>query len=227
MMRTTKKKTKKYGGGAPIDSEEDFRYEAVSLEDAWSLTEGEEDLEVTLKAIQTQAEANARAVATGNTRRPEAVDDFLRNFLLRAGMTQTLECFQTEWNEMETKGLVNAGRLGVVPDVYTDNQRLDKELKHAWRERDEYRREASASAQALVTAQRVRDLQRLQLTRLVQEKARLLADMRRLKVQWDRYEPALQGVKVTTHPVTTRPWHPHTSTPCRSPTKAQPLNISM
>ncbi|XP_034428208.1 sperm-associated antigen 16 protein [Hippoglossus hippoglossus] len=191
-MSAAKKNTKKDGGGAPIDSEEDFQYEEVSLEDDWSLTEGEEDLEATLKAIQTQAEANARPVATGNTRRPEAVDDFLRNFLLHAGMTQTLECFQAEWNEIEKKGLVDAGRVGVVPGVYTDNQRLDTELKHARRERDEYRREATALAQALVTAQRARDLQRLQLTRLVQEKNRLVADMRMLKVQCDGYEPALQ-----------------------------------
>ncbi|CAB1460988.1 unnamed protein product [Pleuronectes platessa] len=191
-MSAAKKNPMKDGGAAPVDTEEDFQYEEVSLEDDWSLAEGEEDLEATLKAIQTKAEAKARPVASGNTRRPEGVDDFLRNFLLHAGMTQTLECFQNEWNEMEMKGLVDVGRVGAVPDVYTDNQRLDTELKHARRERNEYRGEATALAQALVTAQRARDLQRLQLTRLLQEKTRLVADMRMLKVQCESYEPALQ-----------------------------------
>nr|XP_019942725.1 PREDICTED: sperm-associated antigen 16 protein-like [Paralichthys olivaceus] len=93
-------------------------------------------------------------VYASNARQPETVDDFLRNFLLHAGMTQTLQCFQAEWSEMEH-------RVGVVPDVYTDNQRLDTELKH------EYRRAATAAAQALVKTQRSRDLHRLQYTRRV------------------------------------------------------------
>lgn len=31
------------------------------------------------------------------TQRPEVVDDFVRNFLVRMNMDKTLECFQTEW----------------------------------------------------------------------------------------------------------------------------------
>ena len=29
--------------------------------------------------------------------RPEIVEDFVRNFLVKMGMTRTLDCFQTEW----------------------------------------------------------------------------------------------------------------------------------
>ena len=29
--------------------------------------------------------------------RPELVDDFVRNFLVKMGMTRSLDCFQTEW----------------------------------------------------------------------------------------------------------------------------------
>jgi len=31
------------------------------------------------------------------TRRAEVVDDYVRNFLVRMGMNQTLDTFQTEW----------------------------------------------------------------------------------------------------------------------------------
>jgi len=31
------------------------------------------------------------------TQRPELVDDFVRNFLVRVNMHRTLDCFQTEW----------------------------------------------------------------------------------------------------------------------------------
>ena len=31
------------------------------------------------------------------TQRPEVVDDFIRNFLVKMGLTKTLEMFETEW----------------------------------------------------------------------------------------------------------------------------------
>lgn len=31
------------------------------------------------------------------TQRPEVVDDFFRNFLVKMGLTKTLEMFETEW----------------------------------------------------------------------------------------------------------------------------------
>ena len=31
------------------------------------------------------------------TQRPEVVDDFVRNFLVRMGLHKSLDCFQTEW----------------------------------------------------------------------------------------------------------------------------------
>ena len=31
------------------------------------------------------------------TQRPEVVDDFVRNFLVKMKMYRTLDCFQTEW----------------------------------------------------------------------------------------------------------------------------------
>ena len=33
------------------------------------------------------------------TQRPEVVDDFVRNFLVKVKMYRTLDCFQTEWFE--------------------------------------------------------------------------------------------------------------------------------
>uniref|UniRef100_A0A665W2P6 Sperm associated antigen 16 n=1 Tax=Echeneis naucrates TaxID=173247 RepID=A0A665W2P6_ECHNA len=167
----------------------------IYLEDDWSLTEGEESLEATVKAIQTRAEASARAASgpgTINTRKPEAVDDFLRNFLIQAGMTETLDCFQAEWTEMLHKGLVDAEQVGVVPEVYTDNQRLENQLKNAEREREEYRRAASAAAKTLDKARKARDFYRLQHKHVVQERNRLIGDIRKLKVQCDSYKPAVK-----------------------------------
>lgn len=176
---------------------DDFKYEEVSLEDEWSLTEGEEDLEATVKAIQGREETTAAAAASRPnvshiTDQPEAADAFIRKFLYQMGMTETLDCFQTEWTEVVQKGLVDALRFFAVPQVYTDNRRLYGELKNAQQEREEYRRAATAAAETLARAQKARDLQRLQHKRVVQEKNRLIEEMRRLKVQCDRQEPAVK-----------------------------------
>lgn len=173
---------------------DDFQYEEVSLEDDCCLTEGEEDLEATVKAIQGRAEASGalRPNVSPITHHLEAVDEFLRNFLFQMDMTETLDCFQTEWSEVAQKGLVDTERVGVVPDVYTDNQRLHSELKNAQREGEEYRRAASAAAETLARAQKARDFQRLQHKRVLQEKNRLIEEMKRLKAQCNSYEPAVK-----------------------------------
>uniref|UniRef100_A0A3P8U5M1 Sperm-associated antigen 16 protein n=1 Tax=Amphiprion percula TaxID=161767 RepID=A0A3P8U5M1_AMPPE len=167
----------------------DFKHKEGSLEDERSLTEGEEYVEAAVKAIQDRA---IQRPNTHNIHQPPAVSDFLRNFLFQTGMTETLNCFQTEWTEMVQKGLVDADRVDVVPDVYTENQRLERELKHARREREEYRQAVSVAAETLVRAQKARDLQRLHHQRVIQEKNRLIEEMRKVKVQCDSYEPALK-----------------------------------
>ncbi|KAK9527842.1 hypothetical protein VZT92_014367 [Zoarces viviparus] len=169
---------------------DDFQYEEVSLTDDWSLTEGEGDLKAKMKATRDRAEAaSPRPNATSITRQPQAVDDFLRNFLFQMGMMETLDCFQTEWAEMTQKGPVDTERVGVVPDVYVQNQGLENELRDAQREGEEYRLAASAGGETLARVQKDRDFHRMQHTRVVQEKNRIIEDMRKLKLQCDHYEP--------------------------------------
>lgn len=64
------------------------------------------------------------------SRIPEVVNDFPPNFLISMGMTKTMNCFQTEWNEMAHKCLFNAEDVGLVPDVYTQNHFLGSEMKN-------------------------------------------------------------------------------------------------
>lgn len=177
MMDATKENQETPNGSVFNDSDDDFESNA-SLEGDWTSLEGEGSLETT-----TEAEAGVR---------PGAVDDFLRNFLYQADMTETLDCFQAEWAQKMENGPVDAERLGAVPSVYTENQRLASELKRAKREREEYRAAASAAAQTLRRVQKARDLRRMQYTRVLQEKTRLIEEMRKFKAQCDSFEPALK-----------------------------------
>ncbi|XP_017283883.1 sperm-associated antigen 16 protein-like [Kryptolebias marmoratus] len=118
----------------------------------------------------------------------DSVVDFFLNFLFQHGMTETLLCFQSEWHELvRRKGLVAAGRGGAVPDVYVENQRLDRELRNALREREEVRRAASAGPETLEWAQRARDLHRMQHKQDLQEVKRLSEGIKRLKAQCDAH----------------------------------------
>ena len=82
---------------------------------------------------------NARTIADRPrlNQRPEVVEDFLRNFLLRNGMHQTLSSFQTEWYALVQSGKVSEEDSAEVPDCYIRNNKLieDMDLHRAERER--------------------------------------------------------------------------------------------
>ncbi|XP_008293761.1 sperm-associated antigen 16 protein-like [Stegastes partitus] len=188
-MNTAHKNKEKEDDDVPVDAESDFQHEEVFQEDEWSLTQGEEYVESAVKAIQDRA---IKKQNSSSTQKPPAVSDFLRGFLFQTGMTETLNCFQSEWTEMIQKGLVDADGVDVVPDVYTENQRLERELKNARREKEECRQAVSVAAETMVRAQKARDLHRLQHKRVVQEKNRLIEEMRKVEVQYDGSELALK-----------------------------------
>lgn len=179
------------------ESDLDLQYEELCLDDDWTLTDQEEDLEATVRTIQARAEASAAGLPPGPgspvaRQQSVAVEDFLRNFLLQMDMTETLECFQTEWLEVVQRGLVDTERVSVVPEVYIENQRLYGELKNAQREGDEYRRAAEAAADTLARAEKARDAQRTLYTRVDRERNKLLDEIRRLKVQCNCLEPEVK-----------------------------------
>ncbi|KAI7796415.1 sperm-associated antigen 16 protein [Triplophysa rosa] len=182
----------------PDDSDEEYKYEEVTVEDELSVTQGEEDLETAVKAFRDRLDATECAtqrVASAKlpvSRIPEVVDDFLRNYLVKMGLERTLDCFQTEWFEMLQKGLLKTDHTELVPDAYTHNQLLDNELKNVQRERDGYKQVAFVAGETIVKLQRERDFHRMQHKRVLQEKNRLIEDLRKLKKHHASYEPALR-----------------------------------
>lgn len=143
-----------------------------------------------VKAIRNRVKSSAAAsIPPVPDSKAVSVDDFLRNFLCRMGMTATLDCFQSEWAEMMHKGQVDLEQIGMVPDIYTQNQSLARELKNAQREKEEHRLAASVAAEELLKARKTSDIHRLRHVRLAQERNRLLQDVKKLKAQCDHYEP--------------------------------------
>ncbi|KFQ62752.1 Sperm-associated antigen 16 protein, partial [Pelecanus crispus] len=181
------------------DSKEDYQYEEVPADDEFSLQEDDEDLSKALQTIQEQAEdAQILALQSVLTSEksvseiPEAMDDFFCNFLVRLGMSRTLDCFQTEWYELIERGVFTAKDTGLVPTVYTHNQQLEAENMRLRKDLENYKHAANKAKEAFLKMQKERDFHRMHHKRVVQEKNRLICDIKRLKAHYASYEPVLK-----------------------------------
>ncbi|TSL04405.1 Sperm-associated antigen 16 protein [Bagarius yarrelli] len=181
----------------PDDSEDGFEYEEISVEEE-SVTE-EEDLETAaevLRKFTSECDFVPEQIFSQFQKLyspvPEAVDDFFRNFLVKMEMSKTLDCFQREWFEKLHKGMLKTNHGGLVSDIYTHNQVLENELQNTQRERDSYKQAAFQAGETIVRLQKERDFHRLQHKRVVQEKNKLIEDIRKLKKHYESFPPALK-----------------------------------
>ncbi|XP_034289475.1 sperm-associated antigen 16 protein isoform X5 [Pantherophis guttatus] len=180
-------------------SEDDYQYEEIPADEDFSLQEGDEDLAKALHTMHEQTiDAQIMAQRPGQITKqslsetPEIVDDFLCNFLIRMGMNRTLDCFQTEWYELMQRGVLEPKDVGFVPDAYTCNQHLERENIYLKKEMENYKFAANKAKEALLKMQRERDFHRMHHKRVVQEKNRLINDIKRLKTHYALYEPMLR-----------------------------------
>jgi len=131
----------------------------------------------------------------GLEERATVIDDFVRNFLIRAGLLRSLESFNREWFELKARGKLRPEDAAPVPDVYVRNQgledvvtRLRVELHHA----EEVATRARATWDQF---RKERDFHRMHHKRVVQEKTKLLVDLKRLKRHYEAYEPTIEELK--------------------------------
>ncbi|KAM9235857.1 sperm-associated antigen 16 protein [Leptosomus discolor] len=181
------------------DSGDDYQYKEVPADDEFSLQEDDEDLSKALQTIQEQTEdAQILALQSVLTSEksvseiPEAMDDFFCNFLVRMGMSRTLDCFQTEWYELIQRGVFTARDAGSVPTVYTHNQQLEAENMRLRKDLEDYKLAANKAKEAFLKMQKEHDFHRMHHKRVVQEKNRLICDIKRLKAHYASYEPVLK-----------------------------------
>ncbi|KAK6183538.1 hypothetical protein SNE40_011003 [Patella caerulea] len=183
------------------DSDDEFQYEEVPIDEEFIVDDVVENLDVAVRTIresQDDAQAAVRKESTARpsvTQHPEVVDDFVRNFLVRMGMGRTLDCFQTEWYELQEKGLLHEEDIDVVPDIYARNQDLDNEIKFLKKEVDKYRNAALKAKESYVKLRKERDYHRMHHKRVVQEKNKFIDDIKRLKRHYQQYEPTLHQLK--------------------------------
>ncbi|XP_071323101.1 sperm-associated antigen 16 protein [Trachinotus anak] len=178
--------------------------EVLSEEEERRSVEDEDFAEALREAASSTAERRKSGLPTQKVIPdiPEVVDDFLRNFLRRAGLSRTLNSFEAEWYSSaqtvltetlmpETPAAPAAGTL-FVPDALSHRQLLHSELERVRREAALLRQEVLAAGGGLVRTQRERDFHRLQYRQVAEDKNGLIEDFKQLKKHLESYEPALR-----------------------------------
>lgn len=181
------------------ESDDEFQYEELPEE-----PEQMDDEEETLDDInRLLAEAKPKEESEGGgdgglakvQQRPQVIDDFFRNFLIKYGMKRSLESFQTEWYELQQSGKFKDSELQVVPDIYTRNHGLYEEVVMLRKEVEKARAVAGTAKQSWDKFRKERDFHRMHHRRVVQEKNKLIVDLKRLKRHYEQYEPTLTELR--------------------------------
>ena len=176
------------------DDEEEFKYEEVYLDGD---DEEDDDLAEALATLQAKKPlaSTSENVEPVTQVRPSVVDDFVRNFLIKADLKRTLDCFNTEWYEMQSKGKLPPEISTAVPDIYLRNEELDVQTK-SLREQVDKMREVAERAQATWDKfRKERDFHRMHHKRVLQEKNKLVVDIKRLRNHLRSYEPTIDELK--------------------------------
>lgn len=182
------------------DSDDEFAYEELKDEDLGANDDELETLDDINRllaetkppdTVRGQAEADLGKVS----QRPQVIDDFIRNFLMKYNMKRSLDTFQTEWYEMQQNGTFKDSELEVVPDDYSRNQLLYEEVVTMRQEHEKARMVAEKAKQTWDKFRKERDFHRMHHRRVVQEKNKLIIDLKRLKRHYEQYEPTLTELR--------------------------------
>ena len=180
------------------DSDDDFQYEEIPDDESLA-TSGAPDEDyrtATQNVLEKDSEyLDERYEVATNKQRHEVVEDFVRNFLVRMNMVQTLDCFQTEWYEMKEKGLLNEEDSNTVPDIYVRNRQLDEIVNSLRTELKSYKEAAQKAKDMHLKLRKERDYHRMHHKRVVQEKDKLINDIKRMKQHYASYEPTLKALQ--------------------------------
>ncbi|QDZ20290.1 WD40 repeat domain-containing protein [Chloropicon primus] len=188
--------------------DDDFLYEELDVESEVDADDNySEDLDAIIRSLQTAKdeeqrgdkaleELGERVKAPGEvTRRPEVIDDFFRNFLVKMNLTRTLESFETEWYEMKATGRLEEENMGNVPDIYILNQQLQDVITTLRSELRSARAIAEKATSTWDKFRKERDFHRMHHKRVGQEKNKLLTDLKRLRKHYSQYEPTIKELR--------------------------------
>ena len=168
------------------ESDGDYDYKSVALDSEAPDLQMDEDYETLTTNVQPAPELS-ETFQSKVTYRHESTDDFVRNFLVRLGMTKTVETFQAEWYELRAKGKLKIEDTAPVPDVYLKNQELRDQVCSMRAELEKAQYDAQRARNTWDKLRREKEFHRMHHHRTQQEKQKLVGDIERLKKAHEQY----------------------------------------
>lgn len=149
-----------------------------------------ESLSDTIQQVQVDEiiQRSAARQQPGLVERPELPEDYVRNYLLRKGMTKTLHSFQTEWYEMEFKDLHTDPAPEAVPDCYLEVARLEGEIQKLTNDLGATQSKGFNTTAASAKLKKERDYHRLAHRQIKQEKRQLQNEISQLHAHYEGLE---------------------------------------
>ncbi|KAI8897792.1 WD40-repeat-containing domain protein [Globomyces pollinis-pini] len=185
--------------------EDDLEFEEIPVEpfDEASDSDVEETLEQAVRnmhekgafGVKTDKVAKADEPTMELVKHPEVIDDFIRNYLSSKGLLKSLDAFQNEWYEFQQADKIPSEVTVIVPDIYQQNQKLSDSVSKLKIEVDFHKDIAVKARATYDKLRKERDFHRMHHKRVVQEKLKLISDIKKLKKHYEEYEPALKQLQ--------------------------------
>uniref|UniRef100_A0A7S3GHL0 Sperm-associated antigen 16 protein n=1 Tax=Palpitomonas bilix TaxID=652834 RepID=A0A7S3GHL0_9EUKA len=102
---------------------------------------------------------------------------------------------QTEWYELQQKGKLSDEDVAVVPDLYLRNRQLDGIIQQLRKDLEKAQEVAEKAKNTWDKLRKERDFHRMHHKRVVQEKNKLVVDIKRLKKHYSHFEPTLKELQ--------------------------------
>lgn len=125
--------------------------------------------------------------------KPILVEDFIRNFLIRHNMKNTLREFQHEWYESKQKSKITSQEI--TPDIYQQKEGLETEIIKL---KQDLSKMGKITCEAKGTWERLRkerDYHRMHHRRVAQEKNEIYKKLKRLTKHSEEYEPVFNKMR--------------------------------
>ncbi|KEP65045.1 UNVERIFIED_CONTAM: WD domain, G-beta repeat-containing protein [Hammondia hammondi] len=154
-----------------------------------------------LKRERDDSNNNISSAIARVTEKHEAVEDFIRSFLISSQMHKTLSCFQTEWYDAQLQkadsdsATVSKREQWAVPNVFLVNQELQEQVALLEQEIRRQREIASKALEYFDQFKKERDFHRMHHRRLKQEKEKCTQEIKKLKKKLEDMRPEIETLQ--------------------------------
>jgi chromosome segregation ATPase len=123
--------------------------------------------------------------------REEVIDDFIRNFLKKYNMTETLNIFQEEWHNLFKKGAFHDNELGNFTDIHNKNAKLRAKYESMSKEVEAATAKAEKEKKNWEQIRKERDFHVTHFNRVEKEKKELYEQIKMLKDKHALFEQSI------------------------------------